>query len=181
MKTVAVLLAEGFEEVEAVTAIDFLRRAGIRVVVAGINGIDIKGSHDIVVAADMRANKLTADLDGVVIPGGMPGAKNISVSDYAVNLIKKLYEKGMLIAAICAAPAVVLEPTGILQGKKATCYPGLEEKLNGVDFQESRVVVDGNIITSRAPGTAAEFAIAIIRYLVGEETAEKIRTGTLQK
>ena len=183
MKKAIVLLANGFEEVEAVTPIDFLRRAGIQVVTAGVGGEKITGAHDVKMLADVDVKKAGADYDAVVIPGGMPGASNIAASKEADAIIRNFFEKGKLVAAICASPAVVLAPKGILKGKNATCYPGFEKDLTaaGASFLESRVVRDGNLITSRGPGTAAEFAFEIIGYLLGPEAAKPIIEGTLQK
>jgi protein deglycase len=184
MKKIAVLLAEGFEEVEAVTPIDFLRRAGIEVVTAGVTGENVKGAHDVTFAADKAVKEVLAaaeEYDGVVVPGGMPGAEHVAASREAGEFIKTMAASGKLIAAICAAPAVVLEPLGVLEGKQATCYPGFEEQLRGAAFKAKRVVVDGNCITSRGPGTAGEFALAIIEYLRGKETAKSVRGAVLLK
>lgn len=182
MSTAAVFLADGCEEVEALTQVDFLRRAGIKVITAGIGKKTITGGHDIRITADTIVDELDKPFDAVIIPGGMPGAEHIAESRKAGEIIRSTYEAGKLVAAICAAPAVVLAPTGILAGKKATCYPGFEEKLSGdITFTEDRVVVDGNIITSRGPGTAAEFAAAIIRYIEGDKAADEINRKTLQK
>ncbi len=181
MKKIAVLLADGFEEVEAVTPIDFLRRAGIDVVTAGVAGKTVTGAHGVKISADAAVGELSADMDGVVLPGGMPGARNISDSAAAVDLVRKTLAAGKLVGAICAAPAVVLGAHGLLQGRRFTCYPGFERDVRGASFTPDRVVTDGNLITSRGPGTAAEFSLALIGKLVGREEAEKIRKGTLQK
>jgi 4-methyl-5(b-hydroxyethyl)-thiazole monophosphate biosynthesis len=181
MKTIAVLLAEGFEEVEAVTPIDFLRRAGVEVITAGVTGKTVTGAHGVPFTADILLKDAPANLDGIVIPGGMPGAANIAKSAEAVTLIQKLFSANKLVAAICAAPGVVLGPNGLLKGKKFTCYPGYEKDVAGAAFSEDRVVVDGNLITSRGPGTAAAFAIALIDYLAGKDAADKVFKDTLQK
>jgi 4-methyl-5(b-hydroxyethyl)-thiazole monophosphate biosynthesis len=180
MKRIAVLLAEGFEEVEAVTPIDFLRRAGVEVITAGVTGKTVIGAHGVPFTADILLKGAPADLDGIVIPGGMPGAANIAKSAAAVELIQKLFSAKKLVAAICAAPGVVLGPNGFLKGKKFTCYPGYEKDVKDAAFSETRVVKDGNLITSRGPGTAAEFAIALIDYLVGKDAADKVYKDTLQ-
>ena len=181
MKRAILLLAEGFEEVEAVTPIDFLRRAGIEVTVAGVTGKRVTGGHGIEIGADRGMNELPSDVDAVLIPGGMPGATNVAKSDAANELIHRLHDEGKLIAAICAAPAVVLYPLGILDGKRMTCYPGFEKELSKARFSEERVVQDGTIITSRGPGTAAEFAEAVISYLLDDSAAREIRSRTLQR
>ena len=151
---IALLLAEGFEEVEAVTPADFLRRAGVDVQLVGIGGRTIRGSHEIVFEADKTIDEVdVGDIDGVILPGGMPGAENIAASGKALALVRKAYEQGKLVAAICAAPAVALQRTGILKGKRVTCYPGYETWLEGCIFAEDRVVVDGNLVTAAAwPG-----------------------------
>ncbi len=181
MKRVAVLLADGFEEVEAVSPIDYLRRAGVEVVTAGVGAKRVKGSHAITVDADARIDELPADLDGVILPGGGVGAANLAKSSAVADLVKRLHGEGKLVAAICAAPAKVLAPTGILEGRSATCYPGLEGELTGSSVSSERVVRDGNLITSRGAGTAGEFAIELVRYLVGDETAERVKGSVLQR
>jgi protein deglycase len=181
MKTAGVFLAHGFEEVEAVTVIDFLRRAGIQVEIIGVTGKSIIGSHGISVTADVEIQDTESCYDALVIPGGMPGAKNISESEIAVEMIKSVDRHGGLIAAICAAPAVVLGAQDLIQGRAVTCYPGYEDKLKNGIFKEDAVVTDGNLISSRGPGTAAEFSLAIITYLADPDAAETLRVATLQK
>ena len=178
---IAILLAEGFEEVEAVTPADFLRRAGLDVRLVGIAGRQVKGGHDITVAADTTLAELTAEPDVLIVPGGGKGADNLAASRPVMDLIRSMHAKGKLIAAICAAPAVVLHKAGVLAGRRVTCYPGLEKKLTGCTFSEERVVVDGNIITSRGAGTSAEFALAVVERLAGEAKASEIHRGTLQR
>ena len=174
-------MAEGFEEVEAVTPVDFLRRAGVEVITAGVTGKIVTGSRGVSFTADALVEDLPRELDGVVIPGGMPGAANVAKSTAAVELVRKLFDEGRLVAAICAAPGVVLGPGGFLKGKRFTCYPGFEKDVKNASFCEDRVVVDGNLITSRGPGTAAEFSCALIEYLAGKEAADKVFKATLQK
>ena len=181
MKKIAVLLADGFEEVEAVTPIDFLRRAGVEVLAVGVAGKTATGSHGVTISADVELGRLSGDMDGVVLPGGMPGARNIADSAAAVDLVRRALEGGKIVAAICAAPAVVLGAHGLLRGRRFTCYPGFEKEVRDAVFSPDRVVVDGNLITSRGPDTAAEFALALIEKIVGPGEAEKIRKGTLQK
>jgi 4-methyl-5(b-hydroxyethyl)-thiazole monophosphate biosynthesis len=179
---VAVLLAPGFEEIEAMTPIDFLRRAGIQVVVTGVGECLIEGSHGIKVQADVTIDELREDFDGVVVPGGMPGSANLAASDDVSAFIRNLHTKGKLIASICAAPAVVLGPLGILEGRKATGHPTTMDELNRyAETSEERVVKDGSVITSRGAGTAAEFSLAVIAYLAGEQAAAQVQTATLQK
>ncbi len=173
------LLAEGFEEIEAVTAADLLRRAGIELLTLGIGSKQIKGAHNIIISADMSIDELDYVPDNVIIPGGMPGSSNIASDEKACELIKSVDRKKGLVAAVCAAPAVVLAPLGILDGKKATCYPGYESHFNDTEFTGDNVAVDKNIITSRAAGTAAEFSLAIVEYLKGKEAADILKSRTL--
>ncbi len=179
-KKILTVLAEGFEEIEAVTPVDLMKRAGIIVETSGIKGIDVSGSHDISFIADHSFDEISDTYDGIFIPGGMPGSRNIAECRPVMELIKTMYGEGKLVCAICAAPAVVLNKTGILAGKKATCYPGFEKEFDvDVEFTEERVVVDGNVITSRGAGTAADFSHALIEYLIDRETADKVLKATL--
>ena len=171
-----VILAEGFEEVEAIAPVDLLRRAGVRVILAGVNSLTVKSSRHIGVQADALLKEIQDLPDAVILPGGLPGATNLAKSEEVAKLVKKMNAAGKLVAAICAAPAAVLAPLGILDGKKATCYPGCESDFsNKTVYSKERVVVDGNIITSQGPGTALEFALAIATRLVGKEMAETVR------
>ena len=187
-KKAVVLLADGFEDVEAVTPIDYLRRAGVEVTTVSILEkctpewlIVTSRWGGIKIIADTALTEIEgqSDWDAVVIPGGMPGAANLAASEKVCSFLKKMTAAGRLICAICASPAVVLFPLGIIGGKKFTCYPGLEEKVTGSEWLEERVVVDNNIITSRGAGTAGEFAIAIIGKLFDEATAKKIAETVL--
>jgi 4-methyl-5(b-hydroxyethyl)-thiazole monophosphate biosynthesis len=185
-KKVIVLLAEGFEEVEAVTPIDYLRRAGIEVTTAAI-GKDriVTGSHGIALAADMLFGELSgaanvsASYDAVLIPGGMNGANNLASSAAAGAVLKGMAEAGKWVCAICAAPAVVLYPLGLLEGRRFTCYPGLEHDVSGAEWSKDNVVVDGNLITSRGAGTAGLFAIAVIEKLLSKTEAKKVAEAVL--
>ena len=177
----AVLFADGCEEIEAITPVDLLRRAGIEVLMVGVTGKDIEGGHGIRITTDMTVDEIDQDLDAVLVPGGLGGADNLSQSAAGNALIQKLFKAGKLVASICASPARVLHPLGILEGKRFTCFPGFEEGLEGGQFSEDRVVVDGSLITSRGAGTAAEWSVAVISYLVGEEKAMEVHRRTLQK
>jgi len=180
---IAVLLAEGFEEVEAVTPIDFLRRAGVEVVIAGVGGRTVTGSHGITITADLAISELAGEsLEGIVLPGGMPGSVNLAASPEVRRLVESTLSSGRLLGAICAAPARVLAPMGLLSGRRATCFPGEESAFGAdVEFSEERVVRDGNLITSRGAGTAAEFAEELIRFLLGAAAANEIHLRTVQK
>ena len=181
-KKVIIFLADGFEEVEAVTPIDFLRRAGADVTVAGVGGGTVKSSRGLLVQTDKAVSESDAgNWDAVLIPGGMPGASNIAASAACSKIIKSQVSSGRLLAAICAAPAVVLAPLGLLSGHRFTCYPGMEKDVSGARWSEERVVVDGNLITSRGPGTAGEWALEIISKLFGPDSAKKIGRDVLAK
>ncbi len=182
MKTVLIILAEGFEEIEAVASIDVLRRAGLNVITAGVGKKEITGAHGIKVSADTPLENYTDTPDAVVLPGGMPGADNLKKSPAVKNILQKVKNANRLIGAICASPAVVLSGHGILDGKKATCYPGFEKDFSSkVTVCQDRVVQDGLVITSRGPGTAIEFALALVRELVDEKTAQTLSAGLLLK
>ncbi|MDR3145474.1 MAG: DJ-1/PfpI family protein [Treponema sp.] len=183
-KHVLALLADGFEEVEAISPIDYLRRAGIKVTTASISGgRTVTGAHGLAVNAEILLSGLgRADrtgLDGVLLPGGMPGASNLAASADTGALLRELAGAGKLVCAICASPAVVLAPLGLLSGRRFTCFPGMEEQVSGAKWSEDRVVSDGNIITSRAAGTAGEWACAIIRRLAGDAAADKVAAAVL--
>jgi len=184
-KKALVLLADGFEDIEAVTPIDYLRRAGIEVTAASISENLIVTSRwgGIKLITDTTLTQLAEqgfdDWDAIIIPGGIPGATNLAASNETNVLIKNMADAGKLICAICASPVVVLAPLGLISGKKFTCSPGQEEKANDGTWSADRVVVDGNVITSRGAGTAGEWAIAIIEKLLDEATAKKIAETVL--
>jgi len=179
-KRVLVLLADGFEEIEAITSIDILRRAGIDVTVAGVDKALIKGSRGLVVKTDRRLSSYRGLPDAVLLPGGTPGVYNLAASKKVNDLILKAKDKGRIIAAICAAPSYVLAPTGVLRGKKATCYPGCENLLKGkAKYTNKKVVVDDNFITSQGPGTAFDFALTLVGKLRGSSIKETVRKKTL--
>lgn len=178
-KKAVIILAEGFEDIETVTPIDILRRAGIDVTVAGLSEIKVRGARGTTVVADKLLGDAGSDFDLCVLPGGS-GAAKLAASKTVGSLVMDMYSKGKVIAAICAAPALVLSPLGILKGKKATSFPGEKANMDKeAIYKEDSVVVDGNIITSRAPGTALLFSLAIVEKLAGRDTAEKIRKATL--
>lgn len=179
-KRAVIVLADGFEEIEATISIDILRRAGIDVIVCGLGDRTVKGAHDLEIITDSTLEDFNESVDAIVLPGGMPGADNLAGSEKVNTLVKKLFQERKIVAAICASPAVVLAPTGILSGKKATCYPGMEIKFDmTTTFLEDSVVVDGNIITSRGPATAFEFAFKIVESLIDKECADTQRKKTL--
>ena len=166
-------LAEGFEEIEALTVVDVLRRAGINVDTVGVMGSMVTGSHGVRVMTDKKILEINADeYDGIVLPGGNPGYLNLGRSSKIIEILKKFDAEGKLIAAICAAPSV-LAKAGVLEGKKATIYPGMEKELPYP--RGERVVIDGKVITSQAPGTAMEFALAIVEFLAGKDRAFQMK------
>jgi len=179
-KRAVVILAEGFEEVEAVTVIDILRRADIDVVVCGLGGTSIQGAHSVNLQADKELAEEDNDADAVILPGGMPGAENLAKSPVVRSLITKMRNDNKLIAAICASPAIVLAPIGILDNRKATVYPGMEKHFRkNTTFAQEDVVIDGNVITSRGPATALRFSLAIVEKLKGRDCSEDVKERTL--
>ena len=175
---VYVILAEGFEEIEALTVVDVVRRAGVEVCMVSITS---KGAHGIVVAADvLLPNTDLAASEFVVLPGGMPGAVNLRKCHVLCEELNKRAEKNLPIAAICAAPFILGE-LGILKGKKATCYPGFEEKLTGAHATGTMVEKDGNIITGKGPAAAMEFALKIAESLTSKKQSDEVAAGMLCK
>jgi 4-methyl-5(b-hydroxyethyl)-thiazole monophosphate biosynthesis len=184
VKKALVFLADGFEEIEAITPIDYLRRAGVELTTVSIGSErSVQSARRVTVNADTTLEKQgkanAADWDAVVVPGGGLGAENLAASAAVGSFIKAMAEAGKLVCAICAAPAVVLAPLGLLKGREFTCYPGMEEKVSEATWKADRVVIDGTLITSRGAGTAGEFAIAIIEKLLGQTEAEKIAKSVL--
>jgi 4-methyl-5(b-hydroxyethyl)-thiazole monophosphate biosynthesis len=176
MKRVLVPLAEGFEELEAVTIIDILRRAGLEVVVASLAGSTVTGSHGIRIAADTPlAALLEQDFDMIALPGGMPGADHLKNDPRIAGFVRRLHETGRPVAAICAAP-MVLAAAGVLEGRRATSYPGFLEGASAGAVVGDDVVVDRNVITSRGPGTALDFALALVEELLGADARLKIES-----
>ncbi len=181
MKKIMIPLANGLEEIEAITNIDVLRRAGIEVITVSLAELEVKGGHGIIITADTKIDSIKAEgLSGIILPGGMPGARHLKNNERLIELIKEINTTQGLIAAICAAP-IVLEEAGIIKNKKATSYPGFEKEMPSCNYQEQRVVVEDNIITGRGLGVALEFALEVVSYLLGEEKAEELKTGMLVK
>lgn len=179
MKKVIVFLADGAEEIEALSPVDILRRAGADVVLAGVGKKDIVGAHGIRITADAELSDVSdIDFDMAVLPGGGLGTQNLLKSEEVQRVIEKTERAGKFVAAICAAPSV-LGKTGILKGKMATCYPGFEKYLDGAEFCEENVVRDGNIITSRGAGTAMCFSLELVNALYGEKAMEETRKAVI--
>lgn len=174
-------LADGFEEVEALTAVDYLRRVNIVVDTVSISDSkQVKGAHGVVVLADKQLEELKNlhSYDAVIVPGGMPGANNLRECEGVLDVIKSLYDSNKLVAAICAGP-IVLKKAGIVEGKRITSYPGFEQELSGAVYSEDSVVADGNILTARGPYFAVDFALAIVEYLLCEKRVAALKKDIL--
>lgn len=177
-KVALVLLAEGFEDIEAVTVIDVLRRGGVKVVTASISeSTEVESAHSIV----MRADKKFADLgdalfDAIILPGGMPGTTNLANSPAVIDALKRHAEADRLVCAICAAPTVLAAAEVLPEGVHVTCYPGCEGKLD-LPNANVPVVRDGNIITGQAPGSAMLFSLVVLQALAGDEASVKVAGG----
>ena len=180
MNQIIVHLAEGFEEIEAVTIIDVLRRAGLDVITVSVTGNRVvKGSHQIEIKADLLYEEVDYSKgEMIILPGGMPGSKNLNEHEGLKSQIVKYNVDGKYIAAICAAP-IVLGGLGILKGKRAVCYPGYEAHLIGAEVKSVSYFVDNNIITGRGIGAALRFSLEIVRILIGEERALQLRNAML--
>lgn len=175
-------LADGFEEIEALATVDLLRRAGIDVETVSINPtLAVRGAHNIEVAADILLENCHEGARMYIVPGGMPGAKNLADNPHVCRLLTAQHKAGGKIAAICAAPAVVLAPLGIINEYEATCYPGFEEGViaGGAHHKNQRVVVDRNVITANGPSSAIPFALSIIEALKGQDMADNVAAGIL--
>lgn len=179
MPHVLVPLAPGCEELEAVTVIDLLRRAKIDVITAGLNGEPVVASRGVTLVPDMTLdNALNISFDMIVLPGGLPGANHLRDDARVQNLLREMDKNGKYIAAICAAPKA-LAKAGLLANKRITSYPGAlsSDELQGVSYEESSVVTDGRLITSRGPGTAMDFALTLIELLTSKQTRDEVETG----
>ena len=170
-----VLLADGFEEIEAIEPIDIMRRAGLTVVTVGVNDIKVKGSHSITVRADILIEDVNKeDMQLLMLPGGA-GHEVLDKNENVDDLIKYAVEHNIYIAAICASPSL-LGKRGILKGKKATCFPGFEKYLDGAVISNEKVVTDDKIITARGAGAAGEFGFEIVKKLIDNTTADELRS-----
>lgn len=176
MKKVLVVLGDGFEEVEAFAPVTILRRAGLAVTVAGLDSQEVKGARSVTVLADAVLDDVKGDsFDAIVLPGGMPGAANLAASSLLNGIVEHMARHGKIVSAICASPAVVLAPLGLLDNKKATCYPGAETNLNdSTNYVDKDVVLDGNVITAKAASTAVKFGLKVLEELIGKEEADRV-------
>ena len=176
MTKILVPLAQGLEEIEAISIIDILRRGGAEVTTAGLDSTNILGSHNITILADKLLSNIDEnDFAGIVLPGGMPGTLHLKNNPKVIKIIKKFHIEGKLVSAICAAP-IVLFQAGILFDKKFTIHPGTRKEVP-LQSETSQVVEDGNIITGQASGTATLFALTIVRKLFGQEKMDNVNKG----
>ncbi|MDO4511038.1 MAG: DJ-1/PfpI family protein [Bacteroidales bacterium] len=181
MNTSYVFFADGFEEIEALTTVDIMRRAGMQVVTVSINPtLEATGAHGVVVKADA----LIADVDltsaeWLICPGGMPGASNLAACKPLTDALLAQHAKGGKIAAICASPSVIFGPLGLLEGRNAVCYPGMEDGMTGAIVGTESVAIDGNITTGNGPAAAAAFGLAIAHQSMGEEITHQVVKGML--
>lgn len=181
MKKVLIPLLEGFEEIEALTIVDVLRRAGADVLMAGASMDAIEGRNRIkVLPDDSLKNMAGKDFDLIILPGGAKGTENLKKNKDVHGIILEHFKKARLIAAICAAPTV-LSMLGITKGKTITSHPSARDELKNEKLSNERVVVDGNLITSQSPGTAMEFAFALVEALFGKEKAKEVNKGVMAK
>ncbi len=181
MKTVLVAIAPGFEEIETITVVDILRRAGARVTMAATVAGVLEGSRGIKVEPDeLLDNIMDKDFDLICLPGGQPGTDNLKQDIRVEKLLKKMHEEGKYIAAICAAPTV-LKKAGILQDRAFTCHPSVQSEFGSMEYLKDRVVVDQKVITSQSPGTAMEFALKLVEVLFGPERLKKVNDGVLAR
>lgn len=195
MKTAAVFFADGFEEIEGLSPVDYLRRAGVNVIMVAVPSPTTKdnkivtSAHKISIIADMTLSEYLAEYgknlpDCVVTPGGSTGADNLAATSELLTHLENCYNNNKLVASICASPAVVLGKTSILKDKKWTCYPAMEsnakaEYLSG--YENKVFITDGNLVTSRGPGASEQFAMELVKILCGQEIADKIHAGTQQR
>ncbi len=171
---IAVFLADGFEEIEALCPVDLLRRAGKEVKLAGVGTTEVTGSHGIRVQADLPASELLFDdLEAIVLPGGLPGTLNLESSQAVQKAIDYCIEKGILVAAICAAPSI-LGHKGLLEGKQATSFPTFQKELKGAQLSSEYVVQDGKLLTARGMGVSTQFGLKLVELLASKEKAAEL-------
>jgi len=180
MPKVLVLLAQGCEEIEAVTVIDILRRASVEVVSAGLDDLPVLASRGVMLLPDTTLDTaLHQSFDMIVLPGGQPGTDNLKADKRIIALLQQMAQQGKYVAAICAAPSV-LATAGLLNGRKATCYPTCLDGFPKVSLQTAAVVEDGKLITSRGPGTAMDFALTLVERLVGKAKRQEVEAALMR-
>ncbi len=178
---VYIILGKGFEEAEAIIPCDLLRRAGVETKFAGIGGLEITGGHGITVKADCRIEEARLEeAKMIVLPGGLGGVASIRGCAKLMENVKKAYDEGRYVAAICAAPTILAQ-LGITDGKEATCYPGMEGEMGSAKMCAMGAVAEGNVITGKAAGTAFDFGLKLIQVLCGEEKAQSIANSVVYK
>lgn len=182
MKKIAVLFHDGFEELEALSVVDVMRRAKIECTMVGMNKLEVISSHQIKIAMDRIFDDTIETYDAIVIPGGLPGATNLRDDSRVIKIVQKFNEANKIIGAICAGP-IVLEKAGIIEGKIVTCFPGFDTQLSSANYQEALVIIDNNIITGKGPAAALAFAYALLDALGGnsEEIKESMQYKYLEK
>jgi len=179
-KELIVFLAEGLEEIEAITSIDILRRAGVDVTTVSLDNTKVHGSHEVDIIADEKLdNIVTEEYDGVVLPGGMPGSANLRDDKRVIKILEKMYQKDKLIAAICAAPLALIE-AGVVKDGHFTIHHGMEDKIE-LNSTGDRITVDNNIITAKGPGVAIEFGFNIVEKLIGTDKVKELNEGIYAK
>ena len=195
MKKAAVFFADGFEDIEALSPVDYMRRAGLDVITVGVKGTPfnntmiVTSSHKVPMIMDMSLQEFMAQYgnelpDCIVCPGGSVGATNLSECTQLLDYIEKCNDAGKLVTAICASPAVVFGKTNVLNGKNWTCYPGMETEANPdflSGYSNKVFITDGNLVTSRGPGASEQFAMELVRILAGQETYDRIHAGSQQR
>lgn len=176
---VYILLATGFEEIEAIAPCDLMRRAGIEVKLVGISGKTVVGSHGIEITADLSPEQVDSDaMELIMLPGGLRGVEALRESPAALALTENAFASGKYVAAICAAPTILAQ-LGITDGRRATCYPGMENQMGGAVCIGAPVVTDGKLITGRSAGASLDFGVALITALRGEAAAQKVANGVV--
>ena len=182
MNKIAVFFAEGYEEIEALTVVDLCRRAKIIVDMISVSGTDtVKGAHGILVSMDKKLSEINfSEYDMLVLPGGMPGTKNLEACEFLMKELDVFYQSGKYVAAICAAPSI-FGHRGYLKGKAACCYPGFEEELTGAFVSQNQVEVAENVMTSRGLGTAIPFALAIVEHFCEKAAADELAKGVIYR
>lgn len=177
MKSALVLFAQGSEELEAVTIVNILRRAGVKVTFAGLNPGALRGAKEVLITPDIALSEvLNEPFDMIVLPGGQPGTNHLLADQRILQLLRQMNEQGRYIAAICAAPSI-LAAAGLIEGKLATCYPGSLDSFPNIYLQTTAIVEDGRLITSRGPGTAMDFALLLAERLAGKAKRCEVEAG----
>ncbi len=178
---VYIFLADGFEEIEAIVPRDILKRGGVEVLTVGVTGDLVTSAYGLKIKTDVTIESVDIDdIEGIVLPGGMPGTLNLKNNQKLLEIVKYSFEKRLLIGAICAAPSI-LGNMNILKNKSACCYPGFEKELIGANILNEGVAIDQNIITSRGPGTAIHFGFALLSYLKGKDTLGNVKNEMIYK